>query len=220
MTLVTRFATGLVVLGFAFALPEALLAGCAAETAAGGGEFNDASADGDANLPLPVTNREAVARAMEWSDAKLAYCWAPNGGDNHEAGNFACERICERQRHPEWDPYRSDCSGLVSWAWKLPAPGRITTDFFPFKADVTFGIDANDLRPGDAINNETHVMLFKKWVIPGERAVFIEEPGCGTPEPYAHETTSDVTISGRWITPKGRSQFRAIRYKYMESDPR
>jgi hypothetical protein len=154
---------------------------------------------------------EAVARAKQWSDAKLQYCWAPNGGDNHKAGNFVCEQICKRKSVKEWDPYRSDCSGLVSWAWKLPAPGRTTHTLAPFDTQVSVAIPAAELRPGDAINSQNHVMLFKEWITPGKKAAFIEEPGCGAGMGYAREVTSNVTLSGNDITLSGRGSFVAIR---------
>src|SRR5262249_9642777 len=45
------------------------------------------------------------------------------------------------------------------------------------------------------------------------RATFLEEPGCSSSTPYAHEVTSDVTISGSSIhvSYNGMS-FTAIRY--------
>lgn len=203
--MIGRSALSFLVVGFA------VLAGCATET-----EVEEDSASDELNAGEGLTNLEAVARAKQWSDAKLQYCWAPNGGDNHKAGNLACQKICVRQKNPEWDPYRSDCSGLVSWAWGLRAPGRITTNFAPFQSDITDLIDAKDLRPGDAINNRDHIMLFKQWLEPGKKAVFIEEPGCGTAMPYARETTSDVILSGSTITVIGRDSFKAIRYKSLK----
>jgi len=88
-----------------------------------------------------------------------------------------------------WDPYRSDCSGFVSWAWDLPAPGRTTGDFAPFTTDLTHTILGTDLRPGDAVNNSNHMMLFKEWVTKPTKATFMDEPGCSSATPYAHEFT-------------------------------
>ena len=108
--------------------------------------------------------------------------------------------------------YRSDCSGLVSWAWKLPPPGRITTEFAPFMTDLTKAIAGTDLRQGDAVNNSDHVMLFKAWVTKPTKATFIEEPGCSSSTPYAHEFTATVTITGETVVVTSHGTFTAIRY--------
>jgi hypothetical protein len=151
----------------------------------------------------------SVARAQLWVDAQVPYCQAPN----HEHDNDAdCASTCERPDVPDWDPYRSDCSGFVSWAWALAAPGRVTSTFAPFEVDITQVIQAADLQPGDAINNSTHMMLFKEWVVPGESATFMEEPGCSSTEPYARQFTADVTLDATSITVLHRGTFTAIRY--------
>jgi hypothetical protein len=151
----------------------------------------------------------AVARAQMWVDAQVPYCQAPN----HEHDNDAdCASTCERPDVPDWDPYRSDCSGFVSWAWALAAPGRVTSTFAPFEMDITQVIQAADLQPGDAINNSTHMMLFKEWIVPGQTATFMEEPGCSSTEPYARQFTADVTLDATSITVLHRGTFTAIRY--------
>ena len=101
----------------------------------------------------------AVARAQLWVDAKVPYCQAPNHAHDDDAD---CASTCTRPDNPEWDPYRSDCSGLVSWAWGLPAPGHTTATFAPFDTTVSHAISAIDLQPGDAINNDHHTMLFAR----------------------------------------------------------
>lgn len=150
----------------------------------------------------------AVARARQWVAAKLHYCQAPNGGHDLDAD---CPATCERESNPEWDPYRSDCSGLVSWSWALPAPGRTTKGFAPFDTSVTHAIAAKELRPGDAVNNDHHVMLFVGWKSATE-ATFIDEPGCGTSHPYAIEHDDHVTTDGDGITVQYYGDYTAIRY--------
>ena len=51
----------------------------------------------------------------------------------------------------------SDCSGLVSWAWGLPAPGRTTAEFAPNQSDITTAIQASALAMGDAVNTDDSV---------------------------------------------------------------
>src|SRR5262245_61036141 len=60
-----------------------------------------------------LTTADAIARAEEWVAVQLHYCQAPNHGRDYDA---ACSTYCSRYSNPLWDPYRSDCSGLVSWA--------------------------------------------------------------------------------------------------------
>ncbi len=107
-----------------------------------------------------------------------------------------------RTSNSQWDPYRSDCSGLISWAWQLPPPGLVTDEFAPFSTAQSTVIQCMDLQPGDAANrnNVGHIVLFKQWVTPGQVALFIEEPGCSSSIPYAHEFMSTVTCNGSTIT--------------------
>jgi hypothetical protein len=101
----------------------------------------------------------------------------------------------------------------VSWAWQLPNEhgGRTTRELAPFVIDVSYVIAPEELAPGDAVNNAHHVMLFAGWLAKGERARFIEEPGCTTDEPYAHEIDADVTVIGAVIVVDGRGVFTPIR---------
>lgn len=161
-------------------------------------------------LEEALSASDAVARAEQWVTAQLHYCQAAN--HQHDFDN-ACSTICNREDNPAWDPYRSDCSGLVSWAWGLAAPGRVTTQFAPFENDITSVIDASSLRAGDAVNNSDHIMLFVGWIAQGSRATFIEEPGCATTITHAHQFDSDLSISGSsiYVNYVGMS-FTAIRY--------
>ncbi len=145
-----------------------------------------------------ITAADAVARAEQWVSAQLLYCQSPNHAS--DTIDPACPSVCNRTNNAAWDPYRSDCSGLVSWAWGLPPPGRTTYGFAPFATDITQAIAASSLAEGDAVNNSDHVMLFKAWVTAGQTATFIEEPGCSATPDYAHEFTSSVSINGTQIT--------------------
>jgi hypothetical protein len=165
--------------------------------------------DGTAQ-PAALTRADAVARAEQWVGARLQYCQSPNHERDYDP---SCSAVCERADNPAWDPYRSDCSGLVSWAWGLPPRGRTTLMLAPFMTDISSVIAASDLQPGDAVNNVDHVMLFKEWVTQGQVATFIEEPGCSAATPYAHEFTSSVSLSGDQIRVAWNGMtFWAIRY--------
>ena len=123
-----------------------------------------------------ISRDDAISRAEEWVHAKLHYCQSRE--PRSPTATRRARRSASGHDNSTWDPYRSDCSGLVSWAWGLPAPGRTTLGFAPFETDITHAISAIDLEPGDAINNSDHVMLFKRWDTKNHKADFIEEPGC------------------------------------------
>jgi hypothetical protein len=158
-----------------------------------------------------LSGNDAVARGALWVAAQVPYCQSPNGQPDQDP---SCSSVCSRPSNPDWDPYRSDCSGFVSWAWDLPAPGRTTSDFAPAVTDITQAIDGNTLMPGDALNIPgDHMVLFVAWNTPGQNAVFYEEPGCSSATPYATSFTSDVTISGSDVTVSYEGKtFTAIRY--------
>jgi len=182
----------------------ALVVGCSA------GDGDIASSQSSA-----LARGDVIARAEQWVAAELPYCQSANHAPDYDP---ACSSICTRPDNAAWDPYRSDCSGLVSWAWGLPAPGRVTTQFAPFDSDITQVIAASDLQPGDAVNNSEHVMLFKAWITPNAVATFIEEPGCSASTPYAHEFTSSVSIGGSSVyVPYNGMTFTAIRFKSIQN---
>lgn len=187
-------------------LPVVLLA--AACTGDISGEADSVAPDA-APPPPPMVGSVTLARGMEWVNAQLKYCQAPNHARDYDT---ACSTTCTRQDNPEWDSYRSDCSGFVSWAWQLPPPGRTTKNFSPFQNDLTHVIPADELRPGDAVNNSEHMMLFEKWVDAGGKAMFLEETGCSSSTPYAVEITANVTTSGNSITVQYHGTYTAIRY--------
>jgi uncharacterized membrane protein YgcG len=173
-----------------------------------------------AALSGPVTRSQVIANAEQWVTAKLLYCQSANGQPD---GDTSCSSTCDRESNPEWDPYRSDCSGFVSWAWELPSPGLVTSEFAPFDTSVSTEIDCTAMEPGDAANRNPdtgHIVIFEKWVTPGQEALFFEEPGCSSSTPYAHEFDSTVTCSGSTvnITYEGDT-FTAIRYDQIVDDP-
>jgi hypothetical protein len=171
------------------------------------------SGTGSASAPdaaSTVPGVQAVARGMQWVNAMVPYCQAANGQPDADS---SCSPTCTRPDVPAWNDYRSDCSGFVSWSWDLPAPGRTTGDFAPFTTDITHTIDSSELRAGDAINNDEHIMLFVAWADDNGSATFLEEPGCSASQPYARQVTVAVTTNGSTVTPAGYgADFTAIRY--------
>lgn len=107
----------------------------------------------------PTTGGAAtvVARAQSWVNAHVPYNM---GGYYHG--------------------YREDCSGYVSMAWGLPAPGRTTDDML---GKVGNTISKAALRQGDALLNPAsgahgHIVLFDKWADSGHNSYWgYEESG-------------------------------------------
>jgi uncharacterized membrane protein YgcG len=172
----------------------------------------DARGEPVARTSEGLSTSDVIARAQLWVTAMVPYCQSPNGQPDPDT---SCSPTCERPGEPAaWDPYRSDCSGFVSWAWGLPAPGLDTSEFVPGQNSVpTMEIDGTTMQPGDACNiGGDHIVLFVNWIVPGQEAAFMEEPGCSANPPYAHSFTSNVEISGSQVTIDYEgSTFTAIR---------
>lgn len=177
--------------------------------------------EGVASDIADISGPTIVSRGMEWVDARLHYCQAAHGARDVDP---ACWRFegpshrCDRESVAAWNAYRSDCSGFVTFAWGLRPVGDggyVTSEFAPYRDTFSHTIPGVDLLPGDALNKtpDGHIILFKGWVRHGSRAVFMEEPGCSTSEPYAHEFTSNVSIHGDrvFVDDEGET-FYAIRY--------
>jgi MYXO-CTERM domain-containing protein len=177
----------------------------------------DAPPENVGSTAAAITTSSILARADEWVHAKLLYCQSPNGAD--DSIDPSCPSTCVRESNPQWDPYRSDCSGFISWAWGLPPPGRTTDDFAPADTTVSYAINGHDLQPGDALNLPgDHVVLFVSWVTVGSEANFYEEPGCSATPDYAHAFTSAVSISGSQVAIAYEGlTFTAIRYTGVTS---
>ena len=178
---------------------------------------------GDAvgNSSEAISGSTIISRGMEWVNAGLHYCQSSQGsydGDSSCWGWEGPSHRCDRQSNSAWNAYRSDCSGFITYAWGLPPVGDggyVTSEFAPFDNAFSHTIDGHQLQPGDALNLTTneHILLFKHWLTVGQSAVFMEEPGCSSSTPYAHEFTSNVSISGSevYISYEGAT-FYAIRY--------
>lgn len=102
--------------------------------------------------PAPApggTRGEALQRAATWLTAN-------NGA-----------QVPYSQAKTWKDGYRQDCSGYVSMALNLGAPGPNTVGLTSSK--ITQPIAVNDLKPGDLLidadgdNNTRHVVMFEKW---------------------------------------------------------
>jgi hypothetical protein len=176
-------------------------------------------AEGDDPLPPGVVERvpadpafgeRALLRARSWIDVEMPYCGGTNGGHD-----VICGGTCVRDgasKNAEWDRYRSDCSGFLSWSWGLSAPGRSTGGLAPFSSEVSAVIEVSALVPGDALNGNGHVMLWGGWVDEGAgKARVLQESRCGL---AASETITTFTKLDETTLKASNSRiFRPIRYK-------
>jgi len=119
-------------------------------------------------------NRYIIDRALAWVDDRVMYSQSP----------------------PYRNGYRRDCSGFVSWAWKLDntKPGLVTWTM----DSRSHHIDWHDLTPGDALNiPHHHVMLFAGWMNKEHtRACVIEEYDYGHPAEVRVRSRSELVSTG------------------------
>ncbi|MFI6102208.1 hypothetical protein ACIA8G_42220 [Lentzea sp. NPDC051213] len=118
-----------------------------------------------------VSRAELISRARVWQTAN-------NGGP-----------VPYSQNHYWTDGYRQDCSGYVSMAAKLPAPGAITIDLNDRLHSS--GIDMVDLRQGDIVVNPVgdsangrHVVIFDRWVSQYKTSYYAYEQRSGAGTSY------------------------------------
>ncbi|WP_257461660.1 hypothetical protein [Archangium lipolyticum] len=167
------------------ALVSASLFGC------GGSEMGlpdgDAAESGVVTEPTAtvmqgLTRGDVDYRAWRWVDVRMPYCGGVNGGPDAICGG-TCVRNGDANT-AEWNGYRSDCSGLVSWAWGVPGPGWTTGTIYG-DTNVTQRVGYWDMQMGDAITthnastNKGHTMIFHGWNADGSARIF-QELQCGT----------------------------------------
>jgi hypothetical protein len=181
----------------------------------------------DQSVAPQIATSTVISRAEEWVDAKLHYCQAAYDKLDGDNACWAWEgraHLCDRESNAAWNAYRSDCSGFVTFAWGLPAVGDggyVTGDFAPFDNSFSHVITPDDLEPGDALNKVTneHIVLFEEWIVKGQSAKFFEEPGCSADPAYAHEFSSNISISGGdvVIDYEGSTPFTPIRFDGIQA---
>lgn len=110
-----------------------------------------------------ISRAEIISRAQDWWQRQIPYNQTDDATD------------------VEGVSYRTDCSGFVSMAWRLPTSR--TTDTLD---DISTEIAKSDLQPGDIMmwdgpGNDGHVVLFQKW----------EDKAAGTFWLYEEASTAD-----------------------------
>ncbi|WP_185652883.1 hypothetical protein [Clostridium sp. DJ247] len=110
------------------------------------------------NRDIPMWNsQEKFKKGITYEG--IPYTWSANQVRNSKEflknlSNNNLQGIEDKYLEPN---YGNDCSGFVSAAWNIP---RCTTHNIQ---KYTKEIDFKQLRPGDALLAEEHIMLFSNW---------------------------------------------------------
>jgi hypothetical protein len=134
-----------------------------------------------ATLVQGLTRGDVDYRAWQWVNVRMPYCGGVNYGTDYICGG-TCVRTGAAAT-AQWDPYRSDCSGMVSWAWGVPPPGWTTGTIFG-DTSQTQRVGYWDMQMGDAITTHNystgngHTMIFHGWNADGSARIF-QELTCG-----------------------------------------
>ncbi|MFF4579457.1 hypothetical protein ACFY15_13765, partial [Streptomyces sp. NPDC001373] len=146
-----------------------------------------------------VSRNQAISRAQVWVDEKVPY--SANGLVSPYSW-WADDRTGGR--------YRQDCSGFVSMAWQLPSSR--TTYSLP---DVSTQISKWDLRPGDILNSNDHVVLFAGWRDKSAGTFnYYQESSRSRPTNY----NTDGNLYGATLSSHPTSSYSALRYKNITDD--
>lgn len=168
----------------ALALAVMSLVGCGMEQELPDGDAANSGVETPATgaVAQGLTRGDVDYRAWQWVNTNgMLYCQVPNFQWDSFCG-YTCNRTGAANT-AQWNPYRSDCSGLVSWAWGVAAPGWTTGTIFN-DTTQTQRVGYWDMQMGDAItthNSSTgngHTMIFHGWNADGSARVF-QELRCG-----------------------------------------
>ncbi len=86
---------------------------------------------------LALTRPEIISRAQRWVDLEVPY---------NQSGRF--------------EGWRTDCSGMMSMAWKLWQPGYTSRTLAPYGVRIS----RDELQPGDMmLKYDYHAAVFYKW---------------------------------------------------------
>eukprot|EP00949_MAST-11_sp_MAST-11-sp1_P004811 g4811.t1 len=175
---------------------------CKEETAAAANNWNGFQSRSRYVLP-EMTRKDILLRAKTWVDEGIRY-----------------SQLRYHRGTMQEKAYRTDCSGFVSMAWRLPASAG--TIFFCCSSEtgkIHEFIPCSELAPGDALVTASrgHIILFHSWINKGAGSFFAwEEAGhaLGTVErkwSFAGKRVPNK-VDGQ-IFPKGTSSGFSSHYK-------
>lgn len=155
-----------------------------------------------------VTRTEVMKRAYEWVQEKIPYCQCLGTGTDCCA-KPPVDKSCKYCTFGT-PAYRCDCSGFVSWAWKLPG-GLVAHEFET--TGIAHPIKKHELKRGDIMLKEyVHVALFDGWVDESTKTHYyvVQEAGCHE-APLGPWATRSVTAY-----PFGDDDaFKPFRYRHI-----
>ncbi|MFB6522065.1 hypothetical protein [Streptomyces sp. NPDC056401] len=146
-----------------------------------------------------VTRSQAISRAQVWVDQKVPY--SSNGleapyswwSDSKTGGR-----------------YRQDCSGFVSMAWQLNS-SRTTLSLPAVSAEISKW----DLKPGDVLNSNDHVVLFAGWRDKSAGTFnYYQESSRSRPTNY----NTDGNLYAASLASHPTSSYSALRYDNIAED--
>ena len=159
--------------------------------------------------PDPMSRNDILKRAMVWLNTRVRYSQLRYHSDPAIDDGLG---------------YRTDCSGFVGMSWKMLA---FSTSWMrglldQRKTTVFSGIPCKDMLPGDALVNNGHIVLFRKWVSKPEGSFLVwEEKGTnyGTVESTKTFKSWDPTSSAEGFKTKGSSSvYRCVKRANLAPD--
>lgn len=139
---------------------------------------------GDGCLGCNITRTHVIERAKRWIQSAQPYS---------TCGSDACGYCAFCDANSDHPRYRCDCSGYVSYSWRLRT-GYVTSTL----PEVAHRIEHHEMKPGDVYLNdavEGHVILFNGWSNDDKTKFYaMQEPGCHAPGFPPHATASIETL--------------------------
>lgn len=146
--------------GAALLLPLAPMVGATEDSSAPTTTATQTKAQVDDQVDAKIARKTVINRAKKWLTA--------NNG-----------KQVPYSQTKTWGGYRTDCSGYVSMALKLPKPGPNTVGLA--NSSHTKKIKMANLKKGDLVidakgnSNTRHVVIFQKWVNSNKNAYWAYE---------------------------------------------
>ncbi len=143
--------------------------------------------------------KEAQGMAYQWGGFDTPEQFAASLKRGRVAGDIS---TAEKRRLGDAGTSRHacgiDCSGFISRCWRLPRP--YSTKQLPEICDRL--PDWGELKPGDILLNDRHVLLFARWQVPGSIALIYESG------PYPVWRVNAAAIPTEFLLERGYEPWR------------
>ncbi|KUN99694.1 tectonin domain-containing protein [Streptomyces caeruleatus] len=146
-----------------------------------------------------VTREQIIERAQAWVAQRVPY-----------SSNGLTSPYSWWSDEATGGHYRQDCSGFVSMAWQLPYSRSTST-----LREVSSKIDTSELKPGDILNSDRHVLIFGGWTDrAGREFTYYQQSSRKRPANRAEGDLDDATLSAH-----PTSSYEARRYHQVIDTP-